>query len=174
MKAISLSKIERAFLANQNRMLALLSPDSADYYNNLAEIAEHGYEGLYSELLSHISDGVPFETCEETFEILTMYRVINNFIGTLAYDEKKTLDLDSIQFQGFDANNDDHYHFMEFLIEKEGRYKELSEMYRNSHDSLTIEKYRTILRVYRSKKQNGAVHLKIDDLKEMIAAATAY
>jgi hypothetical protein len=42
-----------------------------------------------------------------------MSRGIDNAIAGLTEDEKKTLDFKSIEFKGFDGNNDRHYSFYE-------------------------------------------------------------
>lgn len=168
----NLSKTERAFFANQNRILALLSEQNEDaananHYNHLADIAECGYEGLYYELLENISEGVSKEICKETHDILTMYRIINSSIAKLTEEQRLSLEIEKIEFEGFDANNDSHYGFMEFLIEKEGKYVELKDMYRNSHNSYSIEKYRRLLEIYQERNK-VELYLPYEVLRKMI------
>jgi uncharacterized protein YfbU (UPF0304 family) len=170
MKIENLSVIERAILANQNRILACLIEENAEHYNHLADIAEHGYVGLYGDIFEHIFDEVSFEICNETFEILTMYCVIKNAVAKLSKEQLASIDLNKFKFEGFDANSDPHYSFMEFLIEKEDRYPELKDMYRNSHSGLTITKYRRLLEVYHARTADSKYELSFDDLKEMIQA----
>ena len=162
-----LNKVERAILANQFRILAFLDETNGAHLNKKAEIAEYGYEGLYGELLDHIYDGVDNATCDETFDILTMFRAIQNTISGLTDEEKETIDLDMLKFQGFDANNDKHYGFMEFLVEKEGRYKGIANLYRNSHSISTIRIYRGLLGVYRERIRHQTGPLTLEDLQEM-------
>jgi len=168
MEKLKLTKQERLILANQNRILALLNEDNPDTYNYNAEIAERGYEGLYHELFSNLGEGVSHEVCEETHEILTMYRVINGGISGLTNEQSDSIDLEKIKFEGFDANNDDHYRLMEFMIEEGGLYKELKEMYRNSHNSWTISKYRKLLGYYNQVKKASNYTLDFENLKAMV------
>lgn len=163
-----ITKTERTILANQNRILALLNTEQSINYNILAEIAESGYVGLYYRLFENIDNEVSQEICNETHDILTMYRNINNAIAKLSQPDKDSLDLESIAFEGFDANNDPHFGFMEFLIEKQGKYSELREICRNSHSSGSIFKYRRLLEIDKRKKAEGQTYLTFDTLREMM------
>ena len=165
----SLTLVERLILSNQNTILSLLDKRQYNYYRTPAEIAEVGYEGLYCELFENIfTDPVPYEVCEETLDILDMFRVIDKAISSLTPDQKSDIELNKIQFEGFDANNDKHYYFMKFLIDKMERYEELKGMDFNSHSSSSIVKYRKMFEVYNRKKKDGIYELSYDDLKNMI------
>jgi uncharacterized protein len=146
MKTEKLTKIERLQLSNQFRILHKLTDDETYAIN--AEIVENGYEGLYYKLFEPIFDGVSKEVCEETMAILHMYRVINNAIATLPPQEQAQIDSEKIKFEGFDGNNDDHYHYMSFLVEEMDMWQEYAEASLNSHSSITINKYRKMLEVY--------------------------
>src|SRR5690606_35297528 len=126
MRKIELTKTERLILANQNRILAFLDKPNADSYNNNVEIAEYGYEGLYHQLLGVIGDDdiIPYAVYKEADEILSLFRLINNSFGKLSKEEQEEINLSAIEFEGFDANNDDHYFIATFMVEKLGLYKE--------------------------------------------------
>ncbi len=163
-----LTLVERLILTNQFRILAHLEGD--DYYSNKAEIAERGYEGLYDDLFSFMHESVSEDICNETFEILTMFRVITNSIARLTPEEKSDIELNKLEFKGFDANNDQHYGFMMFLHENENRYKELKGLPLNSHTEITISSYRSMLIVYKTI-DNRSGHLTFNQLKELSNAA---
>lgn len=58
---MKLTKVERAILANQNRILAKLYPENSADYLLKSKIAENGYEGHYEELFSNLSEGISEE-----------------------------------------------------------------------------------------------------------------
>ena len=167
---MKLTKTERALIANQNRILALLDESNSDSYLLKAKIAEHGYEGMYHKIFDEIYDGISEETCEETQKILTMYRVINNFIATLSSEVQKELDLNKIKFDGFDMNNDDHYFYMTFLVEEANLYEEHKEAYLNSHSMSSLIRYRRMLPVYNQKIESNNYQLDLEGLKSIISA----
>jgi uncharacterized protein YfbU (UPF0304 family) len=167
---ITLSLLERTILSNQNRILALLDPEESKRYNNLAEILELGYTGLYPKIFEHTFDGISNEICQETFEILTMFRSIEHAICSLSDDQKTEITYENLTFQGFDANNDPHYSFAEFLIKKEGKYQEFNDNRSlNSHSSGSLPTYRQMLNIFREivKSNNGKHFMSYSDLKKI-------
>jgi uncharacterized protein YfbU (UPF0304 family) len=165
---MKLTKIERAILANQQRILSYLDNGNEENYLFKAQILEEGYEGMYEEAFTGIFDGVSEEICEETFSILNMYRTINNAIQALNPNQIPEQDLEKIKFQGFDANNDKHYYFMKFLVEKADRFDEYRDMYLNSHSLFPLRKYRRMLEVYNQMMSNTYRDLTAVDLRFFI------
>ncbi len=165
-----LTKAERAMLANQNRILAVLDANNSEDYLLKAEIAENGYEGLYEKLFDNLSEGISEEVCEETHNILTMYRVINNFIATLTPEQQQTLNLGRIEFEGFDANNDKHYFFMKFIVEKADMYDEYQNENLNSHSIASLRKYKRMLPVYNQALEANNYQLNMEGLEAILAA----
>ena len=173
MTPTELTQVERQILANQHLILAKLNEDKDDYEykSNLMkrEILIKGLTGEYHEIFDVYSDEVSFDICQETSDILNMYRRINNVIARLTESEKEELELDleEIKFEGFDGNSDDHYGYTNFIIENLDKWKELKDTYLNSHSSFSIKKYRKML-----SKQNellkDKVDLDVNDLKEII------
>ena len=162
----TLSIVERQILANQFRILERIEDDK-DYYRTKAEILENGFTGRYSEIFLLNNEEMPFEICRETSEILTMYRRINNSIATLSEQEKEEMDLDKIKFEGFDGNDDWHYHYMEYMVENLNLWKEHKGNYLNSHSSFPIEKYRKLLE-FQNKALRDKMDLSKEDLEKMI------
>jgi uncharacterized protein YfbU (UPF0304 family) len=162
-KEDSLSIIERQILANQFKILSKLSENEDDEYQSKNYLMKHdilvnGYTGEYHQVLEVHSEEISIEVCEETSQILNMYRRINYSIEKLTDEEKQNLELDKISFEGFDGNNDDHFGYMNFMIENLDKWQEYKGKYLNSHSIASIRKYRKMLETY---KQFG---LGIEDL----------
>ena len=167
MKPKTLSIVERQILANQFRILATQDENNNENYETKAEILERGYTGEYDEVFSVYSDEVDYETSRETSEILNMYRRINNAIGMLSAEEKATLNLSKIEFKGFDANNNSHYHYMSFMIEKLDKWQEHKGNYINSHSEIPLMNYKKMLKYQNDVLNNNRYDLNIDDLKNL-------
>ena len=162
----TLSVVERQILANQFRILERIEDDK-DYYRTKAEILENGFAGRYYEIFLVSNEEIPFEICRETSEILNMYRRIGNSIATLSEQEKEKMDLDKIKFEGFDGSSDQHYHYMEYMVENLNLWKEHKGNYLKSHSSFSIEKYRKLLK-FQNKVLEDKMDLSKKDLEKMI------
>ena len=145
MEIKTLPMVERKILANQFRILSKIEENS-EYYENRAEILEYGYTGQYHEVFEEMWDETTMEICNETSEILNMYRRIDNAFKSLKDSEISDADIQKIKFEGFDANNDSHYHYCAFMIEKMNLWQEHKDIYLNSHSQLPLMKYRKMLK----------------------------
>lgn len=169
----TLTIIERQILSNQFKILSKIAEMSeegeyeAQEYLRKSEIAENGYSGEYHEVFDVDSDEIPFEICEETSKILNMFRRINNAISELNDDEKAELNLKKISFEGFDGNNDPHYHYMSYIVNHLEKWGEYKDSYLNSHSSFTIQKYRKMLATH-DRLLKGKYDLNKGDLIEII------
>lgn len=173
MKKENFSIVERQILANQFKILSQLAEEGsyeAENFEKKAEILKRGYTSEYSEVFDVNLEEVPTEICEETNEILNMYRTINNSIARLSEEEKEQLDLESIEFQGFDANNDSHYHYAKYMIEHLDKWQEHKDMCLNSHSRLPLMKYRRMLPIQEAAFQENRFELNFEDLQKMINA----
>ena len=162
----TLSIVERQILSNQFRILEKLEEDK-DYYRTKAEILENGYTGRYGEVFLVNRDEIPFEVCKETSDILNMYRRINYAISSLSDEDKEEMELEKIKFEGFDGNNDSHYHYMEYMVENLNLWQEHKDNYLNSHSVFPIEKYRTLLE-YQNRALEDKMDLSKEDIERMI------
>jgi len=163
-----LSITERQILANQFRILAKFDDGNNDYEGK-AEILEKGYTGEYDSVFSSVIDKeVPFQICQETSEILQMYRVINNCIRSLSQEEQDSLELDRLEFNGFDGNHDPHYHYMKFLVEKMNLWDEYKETNLNSHSQYPLTKYRKMLEYKKVVESHKRYDLTKDDLEKIL------
>jgi uncharacterized protein YfbU (UPF0304 family) len=165
-----LTRVERLMLLNQYLILSKLDQDS-DYYEANVEILSQGYEYDYDSLFGSINENpVSEEICEETIDILNMFRSLNNASYSISEEQKSELGegMKKLKFQGFDANNDKHYFYTKFMVEKLGKWDELNSVYLNSHNISTIDTYRKMLKEFNSsnlKKYNSS----FDDLKNFIS-----
>lgn len=112
-----------------------------------------GLRWKYDSLFN--ADGRDPAAVQETCDILDMYRLLTRSFNKLPPAEQTKVRAeaapfeDYVKFQGFDANNDDHYGVGQYLVEHLGRYDELKDKYLNSHSSSTLPKYRRMLQVFR-------------------------
>jgi uncharacterized protein YfbU (UPF0304 family) len=165
----TLTITERQILANQFRILSKLEDDT-EYYEKRAEIVESGFTGQYGAVFFVDQEETDYNVCRETHDILNMFRYISNAIANLTDEERESLDLDKLTFKGFDANNDDHYGYTSFMIEKLRKWHEYKEMDLNSHNSQTISAYLKMLPVYKNVLDSNRYDLNFDDLKDLISA----
>lgn len=141
---MNLTPYERLMLSLQLRQLAKENPE-IDSYARQAEIIEHGYTALYSEVFGSTAEPeLSSEVQEEVFEILNMFRALHP--GHAAGDDwDPEGDFYYQKFRGFDGNaGSGHYGFARFFIEDMGRFRESAGEY-NSH-SETLSTYREMLR----------------------------
>lgn len=159
---------ERQSLVNQFRILALLDEDNRASHEVNAQILEDGHAGLYSHVFAHLSDSSSAEVGAETHNILTMFRAIENGAAALPAHEREQLDMDELTFSGFDGNNDDHFSFATFIIEKMGLYQELRAADLNSHSSSSLPKYRGMLAVFNARSAGRT--LTFEQLQQLAVA----
>lgn len=165
--AQKLTEIERQILANQFKILACLEINK-QRNSNSAEIMERGFTGQYKAAFSVNAVEESIDICEETSQILYMYCRINKTIAKLSTKERAKLELEKIEFKGFDADHDPHYRYMKFLVEKMNLWQEYRGSYLNSHSAFSLGKYRKML-----KYQNQVDKLNdkgVEDLKNFIKA----
>lgn len=163
----TLSIVERQILANQFKILSKMGEDSEDYITKI-EILENGYTEQYYEIFEVDTEEIPIEICEETSQILNMYRRINNAIEKLSDEERKSIDLDMLKFEGFDANNDPHFHYMTFMVERMKLWREYKSEYLNSHSPFALLKYQKMLDYQNYLLDNDQYHLTTEDLESLV------
>lgn len=166
----TLTIVERQILANQFRILSKIGDDSQDYDTKI-EILENGFTEQYFEIFDLNIEEVPLEVCEETTQILHMYKRINDAVATLTEEEKSLFDLEKIRFSGFDARKVAHYHYMVFLIDNKGLWPEYKGIYLNSHDEYQLSKYRRMLEYQTYLLDNDQYELTKENLDYLIDVA---
>jgi len=159
-----MNRENRAILYNQYEILKHLDPDQAGDYEKYQSVLSSGYTHLYDNILIHISpDEASPDMQQETFDILSMFRALNiaKRNGWVPTDE------DDAKFNGFDGNNDDHYHFAAFLLDDEGLFDESSPS-KNSHSIATLARYRRMLGVWTALEKT--YELTSDEAESIIKA----
>ncbi len=160
---MELSQKDRLILLNQYLILEKLYPENKEYYEKVKHILENGYELMYDYIL-RLPDPTSKEICQEVFDILEMYRNLNDSFRNLV--DKSGIDKDDINFNGFDGNNEgDHLSLTDFLINEDNRYSEFKREELNSHYP-TLKNYRNMLIKWKSK---GGYHsLSQDEILNII------
>ena len=171
---LDLTNAERLMLINQYKILAKLNEGTSDedYYNKRVEILERGYEWYYSNFIH--SAPLRKEVSDETMDILNMFRQLGAYVEQLTEPERETLDVKKLSFRGFDGNNDPHFGFTKFIIEKDDKYPEYKGTYLNSHTSSTLPQYRGMLAVYKERRGSNFKNLTLEDLKAISDAESVW
>lgn len=160
----TLSVVERQILANQFRILSKMENDPQAYETKI-EILENGLTEKYFEIFDLNTEEIPLEICEETTQILHMFRRINTAIEGLSHIEKTELELDKLHFEGFDAKRDPHYHYMQYLINT-NEWLDFNVIYSGAEYQLS--KYRRMLEYQIFLLDNDHYDLKKENLEHFI------
>lgn len=122
------------------------------------------YGGLFH------NDGPNDEVVEETAQIMSMCRVLENSIGQLPPEEREQIaEDDRTIFTGFDGNHEPHYGVANFLIKKLDRFTEWEDRYMNSH-SESLDRYRSMKAVYDTLTLRPGGRLPLSDIERVLAA----
>jgi uncharacterized protein YfbU (UPF0304 family) len=116
-----------------------------------------GFELRYSGLFR---DEAPTKSIvDETFDILTMWSLLETSYSKLSPEDQQRVHIeiphlgDSLQFEGFDANHEDHYGVALYIVNTLGRYNHFKDRDMDSH-SASIEIYRRMLRAFNPMRQS--------------------
>lgn len=143
---MQLSRLERLMLSNQFKILSLLEPKEAAYYEQAKEILDNGYEGHYEGLFQDTDEEtLSEEECGEVTEILNMFRNINYGLSKLG--DTSGIWMHKATFDGFDFNDSHELRlgkYAEFFCEKLDRFDEIRPQSYNSH-ALRLDDYREML-----------------------------
>lgn len=145
---MKLEKKDRLILINQYKILARLDTNDSNYYKELIQILENGYEIFYSLLDQWIDEEMPKDESRFVLNILDLYRAIEDVKRRTKNDELTQHHYGV--FKGFDGNNESEYlGFTRFLIEIQGKFQEQKQYYYqndhlNSHCPM-LDKYRRML-----------------------------
>lgn len=170
----TISLVDRQLLINQCKILSILS-DAQDksLYERRIEILEKGYTGLYQKVFNTLYEEVPISTYKDVETILKMYSRINDSIRMLSDEDKKLLDLGSLEFEGFDANNGMHYYMMSYLVDRMDEYLEYKGRELKSHTNNVLTKYNKMLQIHSEFTLLKKDHYSTTDLQKFIEAVKA-
>lgn len=167
---MELTKKDRLLLFNQLEILKHLNPDEADKYEVDQKIIVNGYKYHYNELVKGFDEELDISVSEYVFDVLQMYRSLNNSYAALSVEEKYQIDIDDIKYRGFDGNEEGaYYSYANFLLEDYDRYSEIYEDEKvelNSHRSM-IRRYDRMLETWKSFN-NRYSNLTLAQIKEII------
>ena len=174
-KAVNLSKVERALLANQLRILEVLYPDDAEELAQHRTALEAGWEYHFEEAFLAVSSDDVFTTEQscEVIDILDMYGAIDLALGAIGRDHSLAQHF-AARFAGFDGNNEVvEMAYVEYLVEDLGRFDYLAsraEAGFNSHTQ-TLDRYRRMVSVWKAFGLEGRYQLDEAKLQQLLAAA---
>ncbi len=147
-----LTLAERWIIFNQLQIIELLSP-SKEKKNHGQTVQQealiNGYESFYGCPID--DETLDSETSSRVHNILGMFTVLRASYGKLA--DKSGLSAESVEFEGFDGNNEsDEHGFANFLC-RAGRYEGVLKEDNNSHGP-TIARYEAMLTRYREVRES--------------------
>jgi uncharacterized protein YfbU (UPF0304 family) len=163
--ALKLTKTERWILSNHYRILEVLYPKEAQDLARSRNAIEKGYEGEYDSISSRIYEGseaLSLEECKEVWRILAMYSSLS--VSYKALPDKTGIKANSIEFDGFDGNNETSQMTYTRYIYEGGSYTNLSPGRDNfnNHGSTTLDIYRRMLSAWEATDKSN--HLSRDDI----------
>ncbi|MCA9623146.1 MAG: YfbU family protein [Myxococcales bacterium] len=167
---MNLTKLERRLLINQFEILKKL--EDTDEYDRLITILEEGYSSLYRDVLINLWDELPEADCNFVFEVLLMYRALEDYYEDKGDEELKKNP--SAKFSGFDGNNETHLmSFAQFLISQPGHWDFLKDRAAktdrfNSHMP-RVPVYERMLEVW--EKSGDKLRLTAEEAKAVVQAA---
>ncbi|AOR24310.1 YfbU family protein [Clostridium taeniosporum] len=122
---MELTKKERLFLYNQYEILKHLNPEEKEDYEKNQEIVYNGFKHNYNNLIEHFGEETPEEVSEFVYDVLQMYRCINDSYYSLCDEEKEEYNKLNTTFEGFDGNEEPQYYWYAcFLLQKLKIYEE--------------------------------------------------
>jgi len=130
---MKITKTERAILVYNLKILKILKPEESEEYQQKIDILSRGFTYLYEEVLGISPDPeIPEETCKFAWDVLTMYRYINNFIRD--NPDSEVVNHHYAIFPGFDASSESEYFFVAFIINERKDFSEQIE-HRKQNDN---------------------------------------
>ena len=165
----SIPLLERQLLINQCRLLALLGDEEEKEVNEKrVEILEKGYTGLYPKVFNTLYEEVPISVYNEISDIMRMYGRINDSVRLLTDEEKNSLNLSALEFEGFDEDNGMYYYMMSYLVDRMDEHGEYKGKQLKSHNSSCMVKYNRMLSVFSEYEKTDKFQYSAQDLQKFI------
>lgn len=146
---MKLTPAERWILANQYRLMQMLSDRPVSLYEHAIKILENGYEDQYDYAAQYLRETpFPQDVAQEVHDILTMFSQLQWTRDRLS--DPDIVSSPRLEFRGFDGNNNpEHLSYAHFLHEK-GDYRELGQLLRVNSHADNIGTYRAMVRAWKS------------------------
>ncbi len=165
----SISLLQRQLLINQCKILSIIGDETEkDANERRIEILEKGYTGLYPKVFNTLYEEVPISVYNEISDIMKMYGRINDSIRLLTDDEKETLDLALLEFEGFDEDSGMHYYMMSYLVDRMDQHGEYKGRQLKSHKGTSMLKYNRMLSIFSEFENTNKQQYSASDLKKFI------
>jgi uncharacterized protein YfbU (UPF0304 family) len=167
-ETITLSKIERLMLANQFKILSVLDPDEAEYYDRVREALNDGFVSAYQDAFNQIYDGLSREDCRLVNDAFCVYDAIQRSYKKLT--DTNGIEESAVGFPGFDGNNETSFMaYAEFVREREGRFDYLivDSDGMNSHWPY-VGKYRRMVEIWR-REMAGSYELSREQIAKLLS-----
>jgi hypothetical protein len=162
---------QRLMLINQFKLLSFVEDEyQQEHLTRSIEILEKGYTGLYPKVFDRLYEEVPISVYNDVESILAMYKRINESVRHLPISEQELLNLASLEFEGFDDNNEMYYHMMSYLVDRMDEHHDYRGRNLRSHNPLSMVKYNKMLSVYNRLQLEADSHYSTNDLQEFIDA----
>ncbi|REA63258.1 hypothetical protein DSL64_06485 [Dyadobacter luteus] len=162
---------QRQMLINQFRLLLVVeNEEQQEQLAKRIEILEKGYTGLYPKVFDQLYEEIPISVYNDVEAILAMYKRINESVRNLPISEQELLNLASLEFEGFDDNNEMYYHMMSYLVDRMDEHHDYRGRNLRSHNPLSMVKYNKMLAVYNRLQIANSSHYSSNELQEFIDA----
>jgi uncharacterized protein len=119
-----LTKLGRLLLANKYRILGFLDEGNSDYYDQLREALEEGYESASLGIFQSIYDPLPRTETSLVINAMDMYYHLRRCYKVL--DDETGIEDWRTKFPGFDGNDETAYiAYARYVVRREGRFGHL-------------------------------------------------
>lgn len=134
---------KRLILYNQYEILKHIDPEEKKTYEIKQKILRNGYKYDYDELTGFLEEETSIEVSKFVYDVLQMYRCIDNSYNDLTKEEKEEFKKLNTKFGGFDGNEEPKYYWYAcFLLEDLGKFEESydnGKIETNSHRNMLSE-----------------------------------
>ena len=145
MADVTLTKVERALLLNQYRILEIIHPKNAKSYIKCQEILEYGYQLFYDEVVD-VWDGLSSEDFQYIFDVLDVFRLMK--LSYQGLTDKSGIDSEALKFKGFDKYNEAQLGIFLHYLTEIGRYPEPAN-YINSGRPMA-DRHRLMVKIFKA------------------------
>jgi uncharacterized protein YfbU (UPF0304 family) len=142
---VNLTKVERALLLNQYKILEIICPENAERYANCQSILEHGYKIFYDEVVNVWDE----PDCQYVLEVADVFQLMKQSYEGL--EDKNGIDAEALRFKGFDGINEWQLGCFASYLKKVGRWTDPPSDYLNIHNP-TAHRYRSMVETLKAIK----------------------
>lgn len=165
---MELTEKERLILYNQYEILKHLEPHEKEMYEINQKILRGGYKYDYNELIDFLDDEMPEQVSEFVYDVLQMYRCINDSYDDLTEEEKEEFKKLRTKFGGFDGNEESKYYWYAcFVLKDLGRFEEIyndGKIEINSHRNM-LNRYSKMISKWEEVRKDRYSSLTLDHIK---------